>query len=274
MLASPRPARGRPGSAGRVGVRETARNGVASGVAAHCRCRFIQPSSVDLHAGRAALHEVLRVEVRARRVGAADRVDRGEGAVLPQRQERLERRMQAEVAVEVEGGVLAAAARRGQRRWSAGGGGRRSSPYGDDHVQAVAARRAGTRPPASSCGVARLRPRRPNAPAPAAPTPNATRARPDDFRKKRRVTIGLSPLELGRAEDEPGHPRRVQTAARFGVQGPARGSDRPGGHELLRGQAARRRSDTPRTRPPARSSAKLRRASRPLVETHASAVSL
>ena len=36
---------------GSVGVRETARNGVASGSGVHWRCRFIQPSSVDFTPG-------------------------------------------------------------------------------------------------------------------------------------------------------------------------------------------------------------------------------
>src|SRR5207244_3468172 len=68
-----------------------------------------------LPAGGAALHEVLGVEVRASRVGAAHRVDDGQALLLPEREQRLEGRMQAEEAVEVEGGVLAPAPRSGDR---------------------------------------------------------------------------------------------------------------------------------------------------------------
>src|SRR5205085_3555605 len=55
-----------------------------------------------LHAGRAGLHIVLRVEVAARRVGGADRVDRGETLRVPQRLEGREARVQAEIAVEID----------------------------------------------------------------------------------------------------------------------------------------------------------------------------
>ena len=63
----------------------------------------IEPAVVRaLHARRRRLHVVLRVEVRARRVGRAAGVDDRE---LPRVEERLERRqprMQAEEAVEID----------------------------------------------------------------------------------------------------------------------------------------------------------------------------
>ena len=66
-----------------------------------------KPVRGRLHSRRSRLHEVLRVEVRARRVGAARRVDEGGRAVLEEGEERRERRVEAEEAVEIERGVLA-----------------------------------------------------------------------------------------------------------------------------------------------------------------------
>src|SRR4030095_11042030 len=60
----------------------------------------------------AALHVVLRVEVRARRVGRAARVNDGQRAALRERYERRERRVQREEAVEVEGALALAVLRR------------------------------------------------------------------------------------------------------------------------------------------------------------------
>ena len=69
------------------------------------------PVARALVVGRAALHVVLRVEVRARVARAADRVHRRENAVVPERLERRERRVQPEEAVEID--------RRWRRRTSA-----------------------------------------------------------------------------------------------------------------------------------------------------------
>ena len=48
------------------------------------------------HSWCAELEEVLRVEVRARRVRRTDRVHECDRSLAPKRQERLERRMEAE----------------------------------------------------------------------------------------------------------------------------------------------------------------------------------
>ena len=70
-----------------------------------------------LLARRARLHEVLGVEVRACRVGAAGGMDEGGRAVPEERDERLERRMQSEESVEVDRRLAAGArARNGDRR--------------------------------------------------------------------------------------------------------------------------------------------------------------
>ena len=76
----------------------------------------IQPAvGRALHARRAALHVVLRVEVRARRIVRSAGVDDGQRALLPQRQERRQARVQAEEAVEIERRAIASAARLGDR---------------------------------------------------------------------------------------------------------------------------------------------------------------
>ena len=83
--------------------------------------RFIQPSCGGLQARRARFHVVLRIEVRARGIGRADRVHNRQVPLVEQRLERRERGMQAEEAVQVDGGVFAAsvaAARAAARRWS------------------------------------------------------------------------------------------------------------------------------------------------------------
>src|SRR5258705_2218492 len=54
-----------------------------------------------LHARRAALHVVLRVEVAARGIGGADGVNRGETLVVPQALEGREAWVQAEMPVEI-----------------------------------------------------------------------------------------------------------------------------------------------------------------------------
>src|SRR5262245_39232688 len=60
----------------------------------------------------AAFHVVLRVEVRARRVGRATRMNDGQRAAPPERHERSERRVQREEAVEVDGALALALLRR------------------------------------------------------------------------------------------------------------------------------------------------------------------
>ena len=62
-----------------------------------------------LHAGRPALHVVLRVEVRARRVGRAAGVHDRERAALPERHERCEGRVKREEAVEIRRALALAA---------------------------------------------------------------------------------------------------------------------------------------------------------------------
>src|SRR6266536_2749902 len=65
--------------------------------------------------------------------------------------------------------------------------------------------------------------------------PKATRARPEDLRKKRRVTMCGPPstaLELGRAEDQAGDARGLEPGARFVGQRPARGVGEAGRHQL------------------------------------------
>ena len=71
-----------------------------------------QPSSVDLQARRAALHEVLGVEVRAGGVRAADRLHGGQDALLPGGSEGREGGVEAEEAVEIQGRLPSAAAAR------------------------------------------------------------------------------------------------------------------------------------------------------------------
>ena len=71
-------------------------------LAVACRYRFSQPSRVLLTPGVAALHVVLRVEVRPRVVGRSARVDDGERRASPERLERRQPRVQAEEAVEID----------------------------------------------------------------------------------------------------------------------------------------------------------------------------
>ena len=104
---SPRIARGSTGPS------DTARTGDTL-PAALGSARFIQPSCVRLAAGRAGFHVVLRVEVRARRVGRTDRIDNRQMLLVEQRLERRERGMQSEEAVQVDRGVVVLA-------WVAGG---------------------------------------------------------------------------------------------------------------------------------------------------------
>ncbi len=68
-----------------------------------------------LEAGRAALHVVLRVEVRARGIGRAAGVDESQRAVLPARHDSAERGVQAEMAVEGKDCAVTAAGDRDRR---------------------------------------------------------------------------------------------------------------------------------------------------------------
>src|SRR3954462_13295298 len=54
---------------------------------------------------RPALHVVLGIEVRTRAARTTDGVYRGENAAVPQLLHRLERRMQAEETVEIDGSL-------------------------------------------------------------------------------------------------------------------------------------------------------------------------
>ncbi len=65
--------------------------------------RTVEPSIFgDLYAGRAGFHEVLGIEVRTGGVGRARGVYDRQVALLPQRLQRREGRMQAEEAIEIE----------------------------------------------------------------------------------------------------------------------------------------------------------------------------
>ena len=90
---------------GSTGPSDTARTGDTLPCALGQRA--IHPAILrGLAAGRAGLHVVLRVEVRARRVGRTDGIDDREMLLVEQRLERRERRMQAEEAVEIDGGIV------------------------------------------------------------------------------------------------------------------------------------------------------------------------
>ena len=169
---------------GSAGPSATARNGEA------VRCGHggqppRQPAvRRALHAGRARLHVVLRVEVRARGVGRAAGVHRGEPPLVPERLERRQRRMQAEEAVEIDGAV---AARRARDRDAAA---RARSSRGRRAARACSGRprpRAGRSRPAPSTAP------RATGPAPSAPRsrgdrrPCATSASAPPFTNDRRV---------------------------------------------------------------------------------------
>ena len=88
---------------GSDGPRAIARNGEVCGGRRQVVQRTIEPSIFGgLHAGRAGFHEVLRVEVRARRVRRSGGVHDGEMPLLPERLKRRQRRMQSKEAVEID----------------------------------------------------------------------------------------------------------------------------------------------------------------------------
>ncbi len=63
----------------------------------------IQPAVFGgFDAGRAGLHEVLRIEVRAARIGRAGGVHDGQMALVPERLQGRHRGMQSEEAVEID----------------------------------------------------------------------------------------------------------------------------------------------------------------------------
>src|SRR6266403_2730908 len=69
--------------------------------------RAVEPAiGGGLQAGRTRLHEVLRVEMRARWIGGTHSVHDGEVMLVPQRQERRHGRVQSEEAVKVHYLVL------------------------------------------------------------------------------------------------------------------------------------------------------------------------
>ena len=79
---------------------------------AHSAHGAIEPAVVRrFYAGRAGLHEILRVKMRARGVGRTCRMNDRELAVVEERAERREARMQAEEAVEIDGRSFHAVAR-------------------------------------------------------------------------------------------------------------------------------------------------------------------
>ena len=94
---------------GSCGVSATARNGVASSRLLRA-CRVpVQPAvGRALHARRRRFHVVLRVEVRPRAVRRSAGVDDGQLAAVPERLQRLQPRVEAEEAVEIDGAALAA----------------------------------------------------------------------------------------------------------------------------------------------------------------------
>ncbi len=68
------------------------------------RQRPIQPAvGGAFKAGRAGLHVILRVEMRARGIGRAHGVDNRQMPRVEHRLERRERRMQSEESVEIDG---------------------------------------------------------------------------------------------------------------------------------------------------------------------------
>ena len=86
----------------------TARKGEASGSGSDLQ-RAIEPAVVGgLHAGRAGLHVILRIEMRARGIRRTRGVHDGQLLLLEKRQQRRQAGMQAEKAVEIERGAFAA----------------------------------------------------------------------------------------------------------------------------------------------------------------------
>ena len=170
--------------------------------ARHLRQRAIQPAvGGGLQAGRAGLHVILRIEVRARGIGRAGGVHDREMLLIPQRLQRRERRMQPEEAVEIDG---ACRPRRpptaaGRRWWAAdrNSAARRAAPRCSDHRP----RRAGRSRPEFSCGrpARRRQERRARSHRGAAPTPTIAKA--ELRRKILRETDMLNDLLLTCAEN-------------------------------------------------------------------------
>src|SRR4029079_12694726 len=102
---------------------QRARHLCANGHCPNWRCvsgdrgkRAIQPAIFGNAAGCPRLHRVLRFEMRAIAVRRAGGVDDGELPGVPERLQRLQRWMQAEAAVEIEGTVVLARWLDGDRR--------------------------------------------------------------------------------------------------------------------------------------------------------------
>ena len=170
-----------------------------------------------LHAGRAGLHVVLRVEVRARRVGRAAGVHDGQPARVPQRLERRQRRVQAEEAVEIEGGPVAP---RGGRR----DGDAARAPRSSRDRRAARTMLSPSTAPRWKTATSTLRPRRARlrqraadeearAPAPIA---DAARSAPPFMNARRVQTCMLisSGTRASRAPAPPACPRRCRSAPR------------------------------------------------------------
>ncbi len=88
---------------GSDGPSAIARNGEFCGDRRQVVQRTIEPSIFGhFHAGRAGFHEILRIEMRARRVGRSGSVNNGEMALLPQRLKRRQRGMQSEEPIEID----------------------------------------------------------------------------------------------------------------------------------------------------------------------------
>src|SRR5262249_20108301 len=75
----------------------------------------VQPAVVAQSPRRPRLHEILRFEMRARRIRRAGRFDNRQLTAVPQRLQRLERRVQAESSIEVDRAAVLAGRRHGNR---------------------------------------------------------------------------------------------------------------------------------------------------------------
>ena len=97
--------------------------------------RPIQPSVGAFKAGRAGLHVILRIEMRARGIGRAHGVDNRQMPRVEHRLERRERRVQSEESVQIDGRIGRAV------RFGNGDGGPQFViallSEGNHHVQAV-----------------------------------------------------------------------------------------------------------------------------------------
>ena len=168
---------------GMEAAKATARKGVASGSWSALQ-KSVQPAvRGGLHAGRRRLHVVLRVEVRARAVRRAGRMNDRQLASVEQRLQRSEARVQTEESVKVDGAGAAVAALSKARGWQWWDAGRDSSfRRREPRCSAHRPHRAERWQPESSC--ARAAPRqRPPAAGSSEQLPAPNRLRPVDFKK-------------------------------------------------------------------------------------------